>query len=131
MTDTKADPLRKALEKIIRRALSWHPSENGPSYWEISAELRTMLDATLPPAAPATRDEVATKVRGILSDQEIIGIAADAILARAPQPAAISNSDLMRCGPMDENDWKDQRIQSLEDYIAELKKSTAEPQEKA
>jgi hypothetical protein len=54
-----------------------------------------------------------------------------AAIASAPQPAAISNSDLVRCGPMDENDWKDQRIQSLEDYIAELKKSTAEPQEKA
>lgn len=40
-----------------------------------------------------------------------------------------NESDQVRCGPMGEDDWKDQRIASLEAYIAQLKdqQAMAEP----
>jgi hypothetical protein len=38
-----------------------------------------------------------------------------------PAPAAPVPADQVKCGPMDEDEWKDQRIASLEAYVAQLK----------
>lgn len=70
--------LPKEAVEAVTQAMSWHPSETGPSYWETRRAVEAKLCAALTPAPALPGEEIGRVLRYVLEEKASDGWSADA-----------------------------------------------------